>query len=545
MMVLAVAMCLIFTMVFTSCGTDKPDEGNVPANNDEESLVSEAGLFPITPEKVTLNVLIGGSAQVEDFNTNEFTQWYEEKTNVHAVFEVLPVQGGLEKLNLILSGGDYPEVLMNTGLTQSQVMIYGSQGMFHPLNDFIEQHGYETKKIYADADTAYAKEVLTNPDGNIYAMPDINQCYHCSNGQKLWINQPWLDTLGLEMPKNLDEYADVLRAFKNDDPNGNGEADEIPLASEKVSLVTFFMNSFIYSDNIKNIFLNNGKVDVSFNKPEWKDGLDYLKGLYAEGLIDPESFTQDWDQMKQLGENPEEVILGSATGLHMGMFTQFYGESGRWLDQAAVPPLFNGDKAPTAQYDPYQVTPDTVITDKCENPEVAFKWIDGMYEFEAGMRSIFGKPEVQWVLAEDGDIGINGDPAIYKLLIPWSETVQNVTWAQVGPQVRNNTFRMGETSKAEDPLETLLYQATKKYEPFNPDMTQLVPPLLFTEEQSSELADLEVTIQDYVRQMNARFITGDADLDNEWDAFIQTLDDMGLSRFIEIHQEAYDTKYGN
>ena len=104
---------------------------------------------------------------------------------------------------------------------------------------------------------------------------------------------------------------------------------------------------------------------------------------------------------------------------------------------------------------------------------------------------------------------------------------------------------MGETAKPEDPLETLLYKATTQYEPFNPGMDQLLPPLVFTEEQASELSDLEVTINDYVDQMNARFITGDADIENEWDTYVKTLDEMNLERYIQIHQEAYDLKYGN
>jgi len=274
-------MCLSFSVIFTGCGnsdsSDSPTKGDVSATDvskdvsEEESsgevIVSPPGEFPIVSEKVTIKVLIGGHAQVEDFNTNEFTKWYEGKTNVHAEFEVLPVQGRDEKLNLILASGDYPEVLMSTGLTPSQIMLYGSQGMFIPLNDYIEQYGFEIKRIFEDPETAYAKEVLTNPDGNIYAMPDINQCYHCSNSRKLWIYEPWLEQMELEMPSNLEEYAEVLRIFKNDDPNGNGKADEIPLSSEQTSLIPFFMNSFIYCDGGRNMLVYDGKIDVSFNKP--------------------------------------------------------------------------------------------------------------------------------------------------------------------------------------------------------------------------------------------------------------------------------------
>jgi len=92
-------------------------------------------------------------------------------------------------------------------------------------------------------------------------------------------------------------------------------------------------------------------------------------------------------------------------------------------------------------------------------------------------------------------------------------------------------------------LEKILFDATKLYEPYRPDYTEVLPPLVFSEEQSSELADLEATILDYVKQMNARFITGDADLETEWETYLKTLEDMNLERFIQIYQDAYDFKY--
>lgn len=567
-LVLIVSLCLVLSLLFVGCGgkkdaaptdekpseneqgTTKPDSGKSQDDTVGGVKVSAPGQYPIVDKKVTLTVLIGGNPAVEDFNTNEFTKWYEEKTNVHAQFDVLPVKGGQEKLNLILASGDYPDVIMSAGLTASQIMSFGSQGVFIPLNDLIDKHGFEIKKVLEDEEMAYVKDVITFPDGNIYAMPDINECYHCSMAQKLWIYKPWLDKLGFDIPKTLEEYREVLRAFKTQDPNGNGKADEIPLAAATTGwfaqLPGFFMCSFIYCDNNKCMTIKDGKIDVSFNKPEWKQGLKYLKELYDEGLISPESFTQDGDQLRQMGENPEIPILGSAVGGHTGVFAQFYGQSGRWLEYVIVPPLQGPEGTkPTCFYDPFMTYFDTVITKKCQYPEVAFKWIDGMYELETMLRSVFGRPDKEWRWAKEGEIGLHGGPGLYKLLVPWTETVQNNCWYQSGPQARTSHFRLSEVYDPEQPLEKILYEATQLYEPFRPDYTEVLPPLVFTEEQASELADLEKTILDYVKQMVARFITGDADLETEWETYLKTLDDMNLARFIEIYQEAYDLKYKN
>ncbi|GAB4000577.1 hypothetical protein GCM10029992_32920 [Glycomyces albus] len=72
------------------------------------------------------------------------------------------------------------------------------------------------------------EELATSPDGNIWGIPAWNDCYHCSYPSKLWMNSAWLDEVGLEQPTTPEELRTVLEAFKTQDPNGNGEADEIP-----------------------------------------------------------------------------------------------------------------------------------------------------------------------------------------------------------------------------------------------------------------------------------------------------------------------------
>lgn len=190
------------------------------------------GMFPLAEEQTTLRVAIRGQAQVEDYNTNAFTQWYEDQTNVQVEWVVLPANDdeALQKLNLMLSSGDIPDVIMGFyNITPALLQLYGQQGIFLPLNDLIEQHGTNVKNAFAQY--PLAQQAITAPDGQIYGLPEINDCYHCSVAQKLWIYQPWLDALGLDVPTTTEEYYQVLKAFKEQDPNGNGQADEVPLSA--------------------------------------------------------------------------------------------------------------------------------------------------------------------------------------------------------------------------------------------------------------------------------------------------------------------------
>ena len=259
--------------------------------------------------------------EVEDFDTNLFTKWYEEQTNVHIEWIVAPNNEANEKLNLLLSSGDLPDVIL-LDLTPAQQRLYGEQGILISLNDLIEKDGVQTKKAFEAFPEI--KDRVTAPDGKIYGLPEVNQCYHCSMAQKLWIYQPWLDKLDLKMPTSTEEFEQVLKAFKEKDPNGNGKADEIPLVSAtdmwNGNLDLFLMNAFTLNPD-NHLVLNDGKIEVTYNKPEYLEGLRYLHHLYQEGLIAPESFTQNAEQLKLLGSG-DEVVLGTVSSALSGYWAR-------------------------------------------------------------------------------------------------------------------------------------------------------------------------------------------------------------------------------
>lgn len=538
-----------FSILIAGCtGSQNPKGSDTGQNGSAEPIaLSEPGAYPLVQEKTTLKVMVRGNPLVENFETNEFTKWYEDKTNVHIEWEVVPEQSMQEKLNLVLASEDYPDVIMGLNISPAQQMIYGTQGAFLPLNDLIEKQGANTKKMFQD--NPEIQSTITALDGNIYALPEVNECYHCSMSQKMWIYEPWLKKLNLDMPETTEELYEVLKAFKENDPNGNGLQDEIPLSispkSWSSSIDAFLLNSFIYNpvygSSYKHIFIKDDKLDVAYNKPEWREGLRYMNKLYAEGLLAPESFTQDDNQLIQIGENADTVILGAATGGHQGVFTQLLGESGRWKEYKTVPPLKGPNGVRYAALDSTGLNPGAfVITKKAKHPELALRWADGLYEREHTLRSVYGRPDEEWRDAKDGEVGINGEPAVWSELKSYG-TVQNIAWIQTGPSLRTNDFRLSAVAKGDDDLEVILYNETKnKYEPYKPTDVSTVPPLFLTNEQASEVADLSKTINDYVDEMLARFVIGDANLDKDWEGYVNQLEAMNVARYLEIYQEAYD-----
>ena len=188
-------------------------------------------------------------------------------------------------------------------------------------------------------------DVATAPDGNIYGMPQWNECFHCSYGAKLWINTDWLEKLGLSVPTTTEEMREVLRAFKTRDPNGNGTADEIPLSgSTSDTLLPYFMNAFLYNPQAGNAFpstlaLSNGRVQLQASQPAWREGLRYLASLNAEGLIDPGAFSQNRDALQAKGDLAGAPVVGAATVQHPALMVTTGHPDGRDKQYDPVPPL--------------------------------------------------------------------------------------------------------------------------------------------------------------------------------------------------------------
>ncbi|GAB6930241.1 extracellular solute-binding protein [Paenibacillus sp. JCM 10914] len=544
---IVITIIMLTTGILSGCSKGDNNTSETK-NEDPQYAVSPAGQLPITDEKTTIRIMVPDNAVVEDFATNEFTKYLEEQTNIHIDWDVIPSSSAAEKLNLVLSSGDdLPDVIMGFGMSNSQQMIFGSQGIILPLNDLMEQYGFETKKMFEKL--PIVKESITAPDGNIYSLPHTNECFHCTLPRRMWIYQPWLDELGLTMPTTTDEFYQVLKAFKENDPNGNGKADEIPLSGSPTGFYTgidsFIMNAFIYNPGGDRVYLENDQVVVPYGKPEWREGLRYLNMLYKEKLLDPQSLTQDGDQLKRLGENPDTAILGSTAAMHMGVFSEFYGASNRWLEYKTIPPLKGPNGVQVAPREAYHLvgSGEYLIMKSSKHSEAAFRLADYLYNEEVTLRSTIGRPGIEWTEAEADELGINGQPAKWKQVMDWG-TVQNVNWGQTGPSLRTNELRLGEVANSEKPLEVIMYdEAKNNYEPYQQNLENVLPPLFFSNDQAIEIADLSKTINDYVEEMIARFTTGDANLDTEWDSYIDNLKKMNVDQYLSIYQEAYDSKY--
>jgi putative aldouronate transport system substrate-binding protein len=542
------SLILILAMALSACSSDNGQSGsNGPSGSNSSGTASNA---PAKPLEISVFAV---QEQGIELPTNKFTKHVEDMFNIKFDFELVPSDGAKEKRQISLASGDYPDAYILTHyidqFSQADLLKYGQQGVIVPLNDLIDKYAPNIKA--AMASNSDLKTLNTAPDGKIYGLVAYTQCYHCSYPSKMWINTDWLEKLNLDMPKTTEEFKNVLKAFKTQDPNGNGSADEVPLSGSTeefgVRILPFLMNGFVYDDDRNYLNLAAGKVESAAIKPEWKEGLAYAKSLYDEGLIDPGAFTQNAEAFKKIGENADAEILGAGAGMHPAIFIDLAGP--RSAKYNPVPPL-QGPHGTFATHDNGGVSPGGkfVITNKASEEEqiALIKLVDYMYTPEGQTNAGSGMKGVDWEDPAPGDkaLGEGVTPMVKTIPSVEGEKPRNAGWSGMGhfymPKEYRDSWVQGTDIYDSANYERRLFEATKLYEGSEPK--ELFPfwSIWIDPAQSDEMSMLQTNIRDYIEQNALQFVTGNKDLDKDWDSYVQGLKNLKLDRYIEILQTAYD-----
>jgi putative aldouronate transport system substrate-binding protein len=318
---------------------------------------------------------------------------------------------------------------------------------------------------------------MTAPDGHVYGIGGYAEALKYMYHMAMWINKVWLDKLGLDMPTTPDEFFDVLMAFKTEDPNDNGKADEIPMTScidnhGSGRLECFLMNAWIYEppDTMEMLNLKNGEVYPPYTQDEWREGLTFMNKLHEYKLLDTEAFVQDRTMMKQqiMGEH---VLVGAFPA---GKPTNMAPDNSEQTKQyTVVPPLKGPNGHQTAAYEAPGVVPGYAgnILANCEIPEIAFRWIDFCYSEEARLFQVYGEEDFNWRRALPGELGMDGKQAIFKEIHKFGdEELAGQIWGYAAPNFVPSALYVGTVTEQDDPFdsEPRLYRNAILYQNYGP-----------------------------------------------------------------------------
>ncbi|CTQ49239.1 extracellular solute-binding protein [Jannaschia donghaensis] len=437
-----------------------------------------------------------------------------------------------ESMNLLLASGDLPDIV-GGHLIQQPVNQYGPEGAFVPLNDLVAEHAPNIQAFW-DSHPGL-QDAISSYDGNYYYIPYLPDGQF---GRAWFIRQDWLDALGLEQPQNVDELYDVMVAFRDQDPNGNGMADEIPYFArqwEEVNrLLTLWDARSSGSDTYHDFYVNDdGKVVHPYAQDAYKTGIANIAKWYEEGLIDPEIFTR--------GSSSRDYLLSeNLGGLTHDWFASTSGYNSALADSVEgfnfipfLPPAsVSGVRMEEHRRIP--IKPDGwAISYANEHPVETIKYFDFWFTEEGRLLSNFGVEGKTWDM-------IDGEP-VYKDAVLNSDQAVNSQMYLEGAQIQRGywqDYRYELQWTSEAAREGIaLYEA-------NDLLVDQFLGVAFNQEEQAIYDRYWPSIRTYMLERNQAWILGSGDVEEDWDAYIETLDNMGYDQVIEVLNSAYARQYG-
>lgn len=551
---IALTLSAVMVLGLTACGGSND---SASSSTDKKVTLTEPGTYPIVAdgEDLTLTCFTMTMPNVEDLATNDFTKYLEEKTGIHIEFETGTRDDWEDKLNMSLQSGDYPDIIL--GVSPNMAKYGVKEGIFIKLDDLInEENTPNYYNMFKDQ-----LDLSRESDGSIYSLLSTNDCYHCSYGRKMWINTKYLDDMGCKMPETTEEFYDVCQKFLEYKPNGIAIGGTAPGAGWFSTFQDWLMGSFLlcpsksYTLNVYDMTAVNrdGNIVCTATDDRYKAFLAYCNSLYELGAIYDGNFTQTGEQLKTIINQEDAPVLCFPEGT-ISDYIDSTGNPDLYKQYATLAPLEGPDGTRLTSYFKYAAigSGSFCITDKCKNPEAALRWVDFFYSATGDLCSQYGADEgIDWVLNPEGEVGLNGEPALYKVLNVYSAETQNHDWQDIGIRVAPAAYRLGQAVDpdidpyAPDGLEKLLFESSKNdYEPYAQNETNsdldLIPELKMTDEESTNVSTVAVEVEKIIIESSVAFITGAKDINTEWDSFKTSLDKAGLQTLLDTYQTAYD-----
>lgn len=509
-----------------------------------------------------LTVGLPQTTSVTDWYDNAFTKYLEEKigAKLEFVFFSTNAESMNKQLNLMVSAEEeLPDVLWGfQGVDKDEMNLLGEDGFLVDLTDLIDEYAPNYKaglKELSKEEQARIKKQGTNlGDGAFYGMPTIGTGITDDNVNTMtYINKAWLDKVGKAVPTTVDELYDVLKAFKTQDPNGNGRNDEIPLCGSTTGLATsgtttsYLMNAFVYTNrsNTKGYQLNvtDGKIWSPVATDEWRQGVAYLNKLVSEGLMSDLSFS--------LGSQGEFVsaVIGDGTAAKIGVFSAhpavFLSSETALLSEYVVLPAL-ADATGKGGYAVRALNAlnfGGYITANCENTELAMKFFDCFYEDDTYLAMRFGEEGVDWKRSEG--TAFNGAEAIVDVINAQAYFKGNRTWCKLclGFLYRNGGLQILNEAKEgiDGEYDRLLKESIddlNKSKVVNEDISNAV----LNDKERDVDTKYWAAYSDCANKFLAECAVGEKNINDDkvWNEYLSQLETYGMSELIKVYQSAYD-----
>lgn len=547
---LFVAVMMTCTMVAQASEISYPDYLNLD------------GYRPIVKDgnDITLKMVVSrdsGTAK-SDISESWFGMFVEQKLNIHLDVEEASGEAQSERKNLMLASNDLPDLIFGMGISNNEVVKYGVEGeMLLPISDYFSEE--LTPNVLRDInENPDAAKECTATNGKMYTMPYFSANYpgfgSTIGQQRVFIDTKYLNAIGMEqLPDTLDEFIDMLRAFKALDPATMGVDEIWPFAKCWVQDSRFFFNVFGWVGSDTN-YVTTPCWDASIQsvvvpclQEKYADYVRLYHTLYSEGLIHPDFFTMDDTAARALmAENKVPVMADGAPYLSQpDRFADFVSSkplSSQWCETAVVTqsPSFGKGNA--------FVSADTAY------PEVCVRFMDYLLSEEGSLYSTYGCPAdsddtlgvikgftlgegniVEYLDVTEGDYDSFYDFQVNRVFLQqdvYCDYGRAELYALSLLGVENPQFKELDLTNPDDHYRYLVYEAQKD------NLVARLPGMYMTEEQATRYTDLKTVLEDYADAETAKMAIGQRPIE-EADQLIDELMAMGGDEYLKLCEDLY------
>ena len=427
--------------------------------------------------------------------------------------------------NTMLASKVLPDIIHGTS---GKLNDLGGMGGLIPLEDLIDQYAPNVKKFFEDCPEA--KLAATNSDGHIYFIPgSLSGVDKEAVPSKGWyIRTDWLDKLGLKAPTTVDEMYKVLTAFKTQDPNGNGKADEIPYFNRQEAIQDLYQLFGAYYNWHVN---EDGKVVHGKTEESYKNAVREIAKWYKEGLIDSEAYTR--------GQQTREQLLSQNLG---GMTHDWFSSTGKYYDtykdtiegfkwEPIMPPAdINGEVKEVRSRSILHGEGWGISKDN-KHIETTMKYFDFWMSEEGRNLNAYGVEGLHYNI-------VNGEKQLTDAVLNSPDGaptyMRNQGQVEIGTvgsiaaevQAMNEISRNGFNAYDEAGI------CKKEWSLYGQ-----------TEEESDAVSDISTNVNTYMKEMEQKWILGTSDVDKDWDTYIKTLNDMGYPKMEKIYNDVYQRQF--
>jgi putative aldouronate transport system substrate-binding protein len=529
-----VLMLAIIPMLFAGGGgQSQSTSGGTSSANYVGPNKSYSGYpLPIVERPLELTAMVEYTSLRPNMDTTRVWDWFFDKTNIR----IKPIAyNDREKASLVFASRDFPDFYMSGISSTSPLWLSAERdGDLVPLDDLLARYAPTWNKFIND--NRIVKNGISM-NGKVYFLPFINWAENDRDIRDLWvITQAWLDELGIKTPTTTGEFKNAMLAIKNNAGRGSIPRNVIPFY--------YLFDAYLggqfdvygaFGVNITDgdyVVVDNGRVVFQATNPDLRAPLKYLQELYLEGITPPECFTDDGNaRTSKTTANPPIVASYASygTGDVPGMQT------------VMAPPQSPNGKKPTMRRQAYVAnsTQRLAIFENCKDSVALIKFAEFIaFDIEANMTSTRGMKDVFWRFRPDGK-------------------AEQIFWEESWDRMNANSSVMGlwnsfiglwdknffanlyyDTQQDIKGSRMWAFENVYKNNLAPEGSTYVSAPL--SADETSLMNTYNTDLTNERKQTFARWITTNANIDAEWDAYVARMNRLHIPEFVALKQKAYD-----